>query len=95
MDSCEFPAVRTGDWIVIGEWQCIVSAVYRGGLRRAVGEVVFDHKKPTNLDFTWSATAGNFAFAERGDQGRSAARYGRLEGYVWQLQQWANEEGWS
>lgn len=87
----ERPPIAVGDWIRIGERDCVVSAVRRPEHVDAGGhiEVVYDASKPTNHDAEWDGD--KWIFSKRGDYGGYAAGKSRLASAVSQLKRgrWA------
>jgi hypothetical protein len=81
----ERPKVSAGDWIRIGELDCVVSDVRRPDLVAFAGdiEVVFDAAKPTNHDAEWDG--GKWVFSKRPDYGGYAEGKSRLASAVRQL----------
>jgi hypothetical protein len=78
----ECPAVKPGDWIKVGNLDCVVAVVRQPELVAALGdlEVVFDPKMPTNHDVEWNGEA--WVFCKRPDFGGYADRHSRLSGAV-------------
>ncbi len=74
----ERPSVKSGDWIKIGNLDCVVADVRQPEFVAALGdiEVVFDPRKPTNRDAEWNGEA--WVFCKRPDFGGYADRYSRL-----------------
>jgi hypothetical protein len=74
------PSVHPGDWIVVGNQQCVVRRVYPNPEDSGVCEVVFNKQKPTTHDVDWNGQ--DWFFPERPDYGG----YGRDgDPYVQQL----------
>jgi hypothetical protein len=74
----ERPVVEPGDWISIGNTNCVVADVRQPGSVSISGDikVVFNPQKPTNHDVEWNGEA--WVFCERPDFGGYADRYSRL-----------------
>jgi hypothetical protein len=78
----ERPAIKPGDWIKIGNLDCVVATVRQPEYVAAGGdiEVVFDPRKPTNHDVEWNGEA--WVLCKRPDYGGYADRIQRLSGAV-------------
>jgi hypothetical protein len=74
------PDIKPGDWIRIGNTDCVVAVVRAAGDQFGDCEVVFNPTKPTNHDVEW--TGEDWAFAKRGDFGGYAEKYPRLRAFV-------------
>jgi hypothetical protein len=87
----ERPIVNVGDWIRIGERDCVVSDVRPPELVAFAGdiEVVFDAAKPTSHDAEWDGS--KWVFSKRPDYGGYAEGKSRLASAVHQLKRgrWA------
>jgi hypothetical protein len=87
----ERPIVNVGDWIRIGERDCVVSDVRRPDLVAFSGdiEVVYDVEKPTYHDAEWDSD--EWIFSKRPDYGGYAQNQSRLASAVRQLRRgrWA------
>jgi hypothetical protein len=81
----ERPKVFVGDWIKIGERDCVVSDVRRPDLVAFSGdiEVVFDAAKPTYHDAEWDGD--KWISSKRPDYGGYAENRPRLASAVRQL----------
>ena len=74
------PEIKPGDWIRVGNQDCVMTKVREPG--RAFGdcEVVFNPSKPANLDVVWNGD--EWEFVKSGDYGGYADKYSRLDDYV-------------
>ena len=74
------PEIRPGQWIRVGNRDCVVAKVRPPGHDFGDCEVVHNPSKPTNTDVVWNG--GEWRFVEGGDYGGYADRYVRLTDYV-------------
>ncbi len=72
--------ISPGDWIRIGEIDCVVSRVWPAGNALGDCEVVFNPDKPTNHNAYW--TGDQWDFVKSGDFGDHADKYARLRAFV-------------
>lgn len=76
----EHPEIKSGDWITVGEIDCVVSVVYPKDSPSGVCLAVFNKQKPTTHDVGWDGS--KWVFPQRPDYGG----YGRDDDpYVQQL----------
>ncbi len=61
------PKIKLGDWIRVGNWDCVVRRVYDKDSPFGVGEVVYNPQKPTTHDFDWNGD--EWFLPERPDYG--------------------------
>ena len=76
----ERPEIKPGDWICVGNQDCVVAYVREPGRVLGDCEVVFDPSKPTNHNVVWDGDG--WEFVESGDYGGYADKYSRLNEYV-------------
>ena len=74
------PEIKPGDWIRIGNTDCVVANVREHSHALGDCEVVFNPSKPTNHDVVW--TGGEWKFVESGNYGGYADKYPRLSEFV-------------
>ena len=55
------PEIKPGDWIRVGNRDCVVANVRDPGDAFGDCEVVFDPSKPTNHDVVWNGDEWKFA----------------------------------
>ena len=71
------PDISVGEWLTIGNTDCVVSRVYPDGSMHDL-EVVYEPTKPTNQEVNWKNGQWEFAY----DMGGYADTYNRLAPYV-------------
>lgn len=76
----EHPEVSEGDWIKVGNVDCIVQKLYQPDSPFGVGQVLFNRDKPTTHEVDWDGE--KWIFPERGDYGGYARP---SDPYVWKL----------
>lgn len=76
----ERPKIKPGDWIRVGNRDCVVANVREPGHALGDCEIVFDSSKPTNRDVVWDGN--EWKFVKSGDFGGYADNYPRLSEYV-------------
>jgi len=79
------PSITSGDWITVGQQECVVMKVYPAKGQYGVALVVFNKSKPTTHDIDWDGD--QWFFPKRPDFGG----YGRTgDKYVEQLKRGRN-----
>lgn len=83
------PEIKPGDWIRVGNRNCVVANVRDPGYAFGDCKVVFDRRKPTSHDVVWNGD--EWEFVDSGDQGGYADKDPRLNEYVRKLKRgrWA------
>ena len=74
------PSIKPGDWIEVGNSDCVVCDVREPNHVFGDCEVVLTPSKPANRDVQW--VDGKWKFVESGDFGGYADKYPRLRQYV-------------
>ena len=72
--------ISPGDWIRIGQTDCVVSRVWPAGTASGDCEVVFNPDKPAYRNACW--TGERWDFVKSGDIGGYAGKSARLRTFV-------------
>lgn len=74
------PKIKSSEWIVVGNIDCVVCSVRKPDHPLGDCEVVCNPDKPANRDVQWKNS--KWVFVESGDFGGYADKYSRLHQYV-------------
>lgn len=84
-DMSNRPVIKPGDWISVGETDCVVANVLESGSLLGDCEVVYNPTQPTNDNVRWGETKWEFVYSS--PSGGYADKYDRLKEAVWKLKQ--------
>ena len=84
------PVVNRGDWISIGDKECVVSVVRTPGHRLGDCEIVCDRDAPLSSNVRWDGE--KWSFIGRGPYGGNVAKYLRFKAVIEKLQRGRDAE---